>query len=141
MSSKCDTFIAGLSNVTPDDTLVSQLYLLVESIKDEKDISSVFPAVFHLFERFPDADFGTPGPLVHLLERHYPAYSEELKSSLKRFPTSHTLWMLNRILNSSLSSELRSEFLSLMAASVHHPRASIPTREQAEEYHARQIKA
>ena len=51
-------------------------------------------------EEFPDADFGQPGPLTHFVETFYSnGYEELLCQSLKRRPTVHTVWMLNRIIN------------------------------------------
>lgn len=45
--------------------------------------------------------YGMPGPTVHYAERFYlNGYEKLLYESLKRKPTQHTLWMLNRILNS-----------------------------------------
>ena len=49
-------------------------------------------------EDFPEADFGQPGPLTHFVEGFYKSgYEELLYQSIKRKPTLHTIWMVNRI--------------------------------------------
>ncbi|MCL2090486.1 MAG: hypothetical protein FWH11_04560 [Micrococcales bacterium] len=65
------------------------------------DDPSIFVGpVIRLIENNPDIDFGSPGPLVHFVERFYGGgYENLLVSSLERRPTSHTVWMLRRIIN------------------------------------------
>ena len=56
--------------------------------------------ILEIIESNPDIDFGTPGDLVHFVEKFYKkGYEEKLISSLKRMPTVHTVWMLHRIIN------------------------------------------
>jgi hypothetical protein len=62
------------------------------------------PAMFFLLERFPDAEFGSPGPLVHELEA-IPGYLPLLRDSVRRQPTYRTVWMINRVLNTNLPSD------------------------------------
>jgi hypothetical protein len=58
------------------------------------------PVIFNLMERYPHANFGWPGPLVHGLEsKKAKSYEVELHKSLMRKPTPLTLWMYNRIIN------------------------------------------
>jgi hypothetical protein len=44
------------------------------------------PAMFSLLERFPEAEFGSPGPIVHELEA-ISEYRVALRGSLHRQPT------------------------------------------------------
>ena len=63
-------------------------------------------------ERHPLTDFGSPGPIVHFVETFYKkGYEEELVNSIKRKPTLHTIWMLNRIINGADNKEY---YLSLL---------------------------
>ena len=63
-------------------------------------------------ERHPLTDFGSPGPIVHFVERFYKkGYEEELLLSLKRMPTLHTVWMLNRIINGTDQAEVYLDIL------------------------------
>lgn len=87
------------------------------------------PELFAVMERLPDADLGSPGPLVHTLERM--DYTAELVASLRRRPTSLSVWMVNRILNSSLSPERRQFFLDLLASVTDHPEAGEAARDEA----------
>lgn len=62
-------------------------------------IEAVEP-LLKLMERHPLVDFGVPGAIVHFVERFYKkGYEELLVESIKRKPTMHTVWMLNRIIN------------------------------------------
>jgi hypothetical protein len=67
-----------------------------------------------LLEKYPDADFGAPGPVVHFVERFFKkGYEALLVASLKRKPTAHTLWMLNRIIN-GVQGKQKKEYVALM---------------------------
>jgi hypothetical protein len=99
---KLEDFLSALSRLKPaddDDSLVHSLYELVNTIDGVEDVSPAYRRIFEFFERFPNAQYGSPGPLVHLVEQSAPAYFSELTHSVERRPTPHTLWMLNRILN------------------------------------------
>jgi len=64
--------IAALNSFEPsrDDTdNLYRLYQLFEGFRSLPDRNRVAPAMFSLLERFPDAEFGSPGPLVHELAR------------------------------------------------------------------------
>ena len=54
-----------------------------------------------IMERHPLDDFGMPGAMVHFIEHFYPDFVPLLIDSLKRTPTIHTVWMLNRCINGS----------------------------------------
>jgi hypothetical protein len=64
-------------------------------------IEAVAP-LLQLIERHPMDDFGAPGAIVYFVERFYKkGYEELLVESVKRRPTMHTVWMLNRVMNGS----------------------------------------
>jgi len=90
------------------------------------------PAMFFLRERFPDAEFGSPGPLVHELEA-ISGYLPLLCDSVRRQPTYLTVWMISRVLNSDLRSDQREAWLSELRAALEHPLASAQTRRFAED--------
>lgn len=63
--------IAALNSFEParDDTdNLYRLYQLFEGFHSLPDRERVMPVMFSLLERFPDAEFGSPGPLVQELE-------------------------------------------------------------------------
>lgn len=79
----------------------------MEEIEENyNQLDSVQP-LLRLMERHPLTDFGSPGPIVHFVERFYKkGYEEELLLSLKRMPTLHTVWMLNRLINGTDQAEV-----------------------------------
>ena len=84
----------------------------MEEIEEHyNQLDSVQP-LLRLMERHPLTDFGSPGPIVHFVERFYKkGYEEELLLSLKRMPTLHTVWMLNRLINGTDQAEVYLELL------------------------------
>ena len=91
------------------------------------------PAILSLIERFPDAEFGSPGPLVHELEA-IPGYEDLLKGSLQRQPEALTVWMANRILNSELAPNARATWLTILSNVLCHPNTSEVTKDLAAEF-------
>ena len=88
--------IAALNSFEParDDTdNLYRLYQLFEGFSSLPDRHRAAPAMFGLLERFPDAEFGSPGPLVQELEA-IPGYLPLLRDSVRRQPTYHTVWMV-----------------------------------------------
>lgn len=71
------------------------------------------PAVFELFERYPAADFGSPGPLVHCVEA-IGGYHDELRASVARRPTAGTLWMVAKVLRGELDDDARGAWVALL---------------------------
>ena len=116
MEEQVQKFCKQLSVLEPDksDALQADLYDLVDLLDEDKDISPVYRSVFSFFENYPEADVGNPGPLVHLLERKYPDYMEELLESLETKPAYITVFMLSRILNSVLLENDRARYMSLL---------------------------
>ena len=84
----------------------------MEEIEEKyNQLDSVQP-LLRLMERHPLTDFGSPGPIVHFVERFYKkGYEEELLLSLKRMPTLHTVWMLNRLINGTDQAEVYLDLL------------------------------
>ena len=81
----------------------------------------------------PRFDLGTPGPLVHTLER-LQNYREHLVSSVQRQPTPLTVWMVNRVINGAEDQDQRELWLVLLRKCQSHPRSSSATREEVEEF-------
>ena len=92
-------------NIDSDDFewIMNECMEDIESNYNQLD--SVQP-LLQLMERHPFTYFGSPGEIVHFVEKFYKkGYEEKLISSLKRMPTVHTIWMLNRIINGADNSE------------------------------------
>lgn len=107
-----DTVIQEIENAVGTDDFE---FIMEENImKMEAEgvgIEAVTP-LLQLMERHPLDDFGMPGAIVHFVERFYKnGYEELLIESLKRRPTMHTVWMLNRVMNGS---ENKNDYLEIM---------------------------
>ena len=87
---------------------------VLSSIINEDDSIEYVDKLLLFMENNPDIDYGMPGPIVHYMEKYYNnGYEELLYNSIKRKPTVHTLWMLNRILNSPILKE-REKYLLVL---------------------------
>jgi len=73
---------------------------LAEEIQQHPGGVALVENVLRLFESHPHKDFGAPGPLAHAIEGYYgQGYEKELAASIRRLPTTLTLWLANRIAN------------------------------------------
>jgi hypothetical protein len=89
-----------LKKAVSNDNFIEVAYDLVDRIKESENPFHFVEPILQLMEEFPDADFGQPGPLIHFVETFYRnGYEELLYQSIKRKPTVHTVWMLNRMIN------------------------------------------
>ena len=85
-------------------------------ISKEDDSIDYVKNLLLFMEDNPDIDYGMPGPVVHYMERYYlNGYEDLLYTSVKRKPTIHTLWMLNRIIN-SLELVDKSKYINLLTS-------------------------
>ena len=100
---------AGMQDNEDFETVMMDCMEEIEENYNQLD--SVQP-LLRLMERHPLTDFGGPGPIVHFVERFYKkGYEEELLLSLKRMPTLHTVWMLNRLINGTDQAEVYLDLL------------------------------
>jgi hypothetical protein len=82
-------------------------------------------AVLRFMESHSSLDFGSPGPLVHFVERfNGERYLDTLRASLERKPTFHTAWMLNRVANVAATRGARTALIELMERAQRNPAAS-----------------
>jgi len=81
-----------------------------------------------------DSDLGSPGPLVHTLERMRGHYESELVESVRRRPTPLAVWMVNRVLNATRAPEQRQIYLDLLRIVAEHPTASDKAQEEARRF-------
>jgi hypothetical protein len=96
---------------------------LTDALTTVPDPERAVPEMFALMERLPDTDLGSPGALVHTLERWRGSYEEDLVLSVARCPSVLSVWMVNRILNSDLSPVARQRYLALLEHAAAHPKA------------------
>ncbi|MFO0805269.1 MAG: hypothetical protein U0791_19370 [Gemmataceae bacterium] len=94
-----EALIDDIESLNVDGSL-GRHYLIAEEIEKHPEGATCIPSVLQLFERNPDGDFGVPGPLVHAIEKYSGrGYEACLLESLNRHPTTHTLWLAHRIVN------------------------------------------
>jgi hypothetical protein len=85
-----------------NEDFIDFTYDIIEEIEERENAFEAIQPIFKLMEKYPDINFGRPGPLVHFVEKFYKnGYEEKLVESLKKQPTQHTVWMLNRVINGS----------------------------------------
>jgi hypothetical protein len=109
---------------------VHRLNELLAGFGSLPDCARIVPEFLALLERHPQADFGTPGPLVQALESQ-PGYAQEVAASLERQPTELGAWMANRLLNSRLPREQRGAWLKRLTIVSSHPLAAPGVRDSA----------
>jgi hypothetical protein len=130
------SLVSDLRKFTADDfdymkgaTGPERLYALCEEVEALSEPASVFPEFFALIERLSDSELGTPGPLVHTMEKHSGRYENLLEESLKRKPTDLSVWMVNRILNGE--PEDPAFWMDQLSAAAEHPSATPLVKDQA----------
>jgi hypothetical protein len=100
MDERINYLIKSLEGAIEQDNLVGVGYDITDELKKNPNSFIAIEAILQLMEKYPDADFGMPGPLVHFVELFSEkGYEEKLVESIKRCPTQHTVWMLNRVIN------------------------------------------
>jgi hypothetical protein len=117
---------------------VQLLYAIVDQIGPLKHDRDVRSELIMIFEKYEDADLGSPGPIVHLLEESpIEDHVRLLADSIQRKPTPMTVWMAERCFRSDLSEALRITLLeSLRAAELnsHSKEITSSIRSTLEEY-------
>ena len=93
------------------------------------DAAACAPILIGVMERLDDSRLGTPGPLVHTLEKWHGSYESLLAESLRRKPSPLTVWMVNRILNTDPPDA--ANWIALLQGVALHPAASEETKRQA----------
>ncbi|HPN69579.1 MAG TPA: hypothetical protein PLZ32_08665 [Saprospiraceae bacterium] len=129
-------FIDIINNYTPFDikdhrTDSNYLYELTDKLNADKDEVQAIEPIFRLIEKYPTNDFGSPGPLVHFIERFIGQYEQKLLESLDRKPTQLTVWMLNRVINGAKSKTMRLTLIQRLEGIIQNPNADNETRNEA----------
>lgn len=93
-------------------------------------IETVNP-LLQIMERHPLDDFGMPGAMVHFIETFAPDHEIYLVDSLKRRPTLHTVWMLNRCINGN---SRKDEYIILLKEIANNKDIEKEIRNSAQEF-------
>ena len=126
-----DKLLREIEDLIGSDDFTYDMEEKIELIKDEGAGIETITPLLQIMERHPLDDFGMPGAMVHFIETFYPDYEPNLIESLKRRPTLHTVWMLNRCINVSSKKD---EYLCLMKEIAERMDVEIEIRESAKDF-------
>jgi hypothetical protein len=88
---------------------------LLDQLGERQRDPDVRRELISIFERCPGADLGSPGPIVHSLEKApIDDHVQLLAASLQRRATIMTIWMAERCFRSKLSDRNRSMLLEAL---------------------------
>ena len=120
-----------LNDVSFDGPYLRQMTDLCNELRNHPDADEAIEGILLFIEAHGDADLGSPGPLVHFLEKFFRrGYEEALVRSIERRPTTHTIWMLNRIINGVQEPE-RSGYVDILAGVARNDTLSEEVRSDA----------
>lgn len=98
-------------------------------------IEAVTP-ILEIMERHPLEDFGMPGAMVHFVESFGEEYKPLLISSLKKRPSMHTVWMLNRCINGNADKD---DYIALLKEISERTDIEKDIRDSAEDFYKFQL--
>ena len=95
-----DEILVALQDAITED----QEFELADEIVDAMEASpqpfDLVAPILELIANHPEVDFGSPGELVHFVEKFYhQGYEDLLLESVLKSPTVHNIWMLHRCYN------------------------------------------
>ena len=114
-----------------DEADTSVIYDSIDAITNAGYKSEAIEPLLQLFERHPIAYFGDPGAIVHYIEQFGGEYEDFLAESVKRIPTSTTVWMLNRCINAGERTE---EFMGILKEIAGRADVAKDIKERAQEF-------
>ncbi len=113
---------------TPD---YDELQDACDEIERRADRLEFVPDLLAIMEAHPDFDFGTPGPVVHTMEK-CAGYTKYLIDSIERMPMFYTIWMVNRLANGTSGRE-RMMYIDLLRQVSSNEKWDLETRDSAKE--------
>ena len=114
-----------------DEADLSVIYDSIDAIINAGYKSEAIEPLLQLLERHPVAYFGNPGAIVHFIEQFGGEYENFLAASVKRTPTSTTVWMLNRCINAE---EHKEEFMGILEEIAGRTDVAKEIKEGAQEF-------
>jgi hypothetical protein len=120
--------LEGIASV--DDFAICSGELTAAWSAAEIGVESVEP-ILRFMEEHPHLDYGTPGALVHFVEKfHQKGYEERLIECVARKPTTLTVWMLNRVINGSKEPDRKRSLVATMREAACNPNTDNRTLER-----------
>lgn len=88
--------------------------------------------ILGFMESHPDLHYGMPGALVHFMEAFFGSgYEGALLESVRRRPTPHTLWMLNRVINGVSEAAGKADYVAALGAAARNDQIDPSVRDVA----------
>ena len=125
------TLLKQLEELAGSDDFEFESEEIIERLKEEGAGIEIVERLFPIMESHPLDDFGMPGAMVHYIESFYPDFLPLLIASVKRTPTMHTVWMLNRCINGKFS---REELLSALREVAENANVDKAIRDSAKSF-------
>lgn len=122
-----EELIEQLRSFSLEGDYLQRLSKLTDKILKEASPEEALQEMFGILERYPDEELGSPGPLVHAIEKCR-GYEEELFKSLERQPGTLTVWMLHRL----IKYDPKTRYIEVLREAIAHPGISDQTKEDAE---------
>ena len=120
---KDDIITALKTAVIPDE----EYYVdneIIDAMLEYPDPFQFVKPILEIISQNQGVDFGSPGELVHFVEKFYKkGYEEALIESVRKSPTFHYIWMIHRCYN-DMNSPFHNEFLSLINEIKENPSTS-----------------
>src|SRR4051794_8200287 len=127
-----------LLNISASTDFIRGSYELTDRLAAESGGIETVEPILRFMEDHPLIDFGTPGPLVNYLEGFYGnGFEERLIESIKRKQTSHSVWMLKRIINGTEEATRKRLLMQTMSEAAKHPLADPSTSQQIADFISR----
>lgn len=120
---------------TGDETLdVERLAQITGALRAKDAVKDLVPDLLAVFERFPEALLGSPGPVVHCIETvPMDEFIPHLADSLSRSPTTMTHWMATRCLRSNPTEGQASLLMTALATIANNNSSSDELKEAVTE--------
>ena len=130
--SNLEIIIETMENEIDTDSFIEVMDNSMQEVEESGIGLGAVEPLLHFMERHPLSDFGTPGSIVHFLETfHKQGYEQLLIASIKRRPTMHTVWMLNRVKNGE---QQQQEYIEILNDIVHNKDIEDEIRKCAEDF-------
>ncbi len=126
-----ENLLRQLEDLIGSDDFEFEAEEIMEQLVEEGAGFEIVGELFSIMERHPVDDLGMPGPMVHFIEQYHPEHIPLLISSVKRAPTLHTVWMLNRCINGSAD---RDEYISILKEAAENENADKAVRDSARSF-------
>lgn len=119
MDRELKEIIAELELFCTQGDYLERLRALTDRVLNLKRPEEALEAMLKIIERYPDEELGSPGPLVHAIEKCR-GYEEALLASIKRQPATLSIWMLHRLMRKKPSSLYQEALKNILT----HPKTS-----------------